>query len=110
MIKQYRETQSFKSVFKSTPLARITAICQPSMVAGNAIGQQAPQLAISLNRKHRATSSVIDTNQVAIDKALKLFGVLAKVMQQAGNLCQLLSTKRGGTLSGQMTDRSQVLR
>ena len=79
-------------------------------MAGNAISQQASHRPITLDRQHGTTAGVIDTDQVAIDEALELVGVLAKVMQQAGNLRQLLPTKGHGAFGRQLSDRLQMLR
>ncbi|ACO79327.1 hypothetical protein AvCA_31640 [Azotobacter vinelandii CA] len=51
---------------------------------------------------------MIDSDQIATDPALKLVGVLAKVMQQTGNPRQLLATENTGLFGSQMAHRLQM--
>ena len=82
LIHQHRQILPLEPLFQRAALTEVAAVGQTSVVAGNAIGQQAPyHRAITLNRQHRATGGMIDANQVAIDTTLELISVLADVVQ-----------------------------
>lgn len=83
LVEERRQADAAQAILQGGALAGFGAICQPGMVAGDAVGQEMAQVPVTLYGQHRPPGRMIDANRIARDAALEIAGVLADVVKQA---------------------------